>query len=288
MKTILRWLGYGVAFLLVVVLAAAGYIWFASERALGPASAPPPLALAAPTPEQLADGKRQLQVLGCMGCHGKNLQGGLFFNEPAIAMLYSSNLTRLTSASDAALDRAIRQGIGVDGRPLFIMPSPQYQYLTGAEAAALIAALRALPTGGETQPANRLGPIGRLGLATGKFQTAPLLVAEYAQQRLPDYGEAHARGRHLVETLCTECHGALLKGREIKPGTISPDLVVVGAYNADQFRQLLRAGKAVGDRKLDMMTDVAKNNFQYLRDDEIEAIFGYLQARVRQGSTKAN
>ena len=38
---------------------------------------------------QLADGQRQLHVLGCVNCHGPKLQGDIFIDEPELARVYA-------------------------------------------------------------------------------------------------------------------------------------------------------------------------------------------------------
>ena len=185
-------------------------------------------------------------------------------------------------ASDQQLEQAIRQGIGHDGRTLLIMPSEGYQFLTDSEVAALIAAIRALPKGGQVQPAARIGPLGRVGLANGKFRTAPTLVSAFGASRLADLGPQWAAGRHIVEVNCAECHGPDLKGMEVKPGTMSADLAIAGAYDLDRFKALLRDGVAPGKKDIGMMGDVARSDFKYLKDEEIAAIHAYLTERARR------
>ena len=116
-------------------------------------------------------------------------------------------------------------------------------------------------------------------LLAGKFNTAPALVAEYRASPIPDFGAQFARGRHLVETNCAECHGADLKGQEVKPGVKSADLALAGAYDLDQFKALLRNGVAPG-KKLGLMGEVARSDFKNLNDEEIAAIHDYLVERA--------
>lgn len=277
-----RYVSYGLGALAALALVAVVAIYGLSEKALGARVAPRPSQLAAPTAAQLADAPRQLKISGCTGCHAEGMRGQLFFDEPGLAKIYAPNVALLArSMSDEQLERSIRQGIGHDGRSLFIMPSQQYQFLTDQEVAAMIRAIRALPPGGSAQPAMSLGPMGRVGLAMGKFETAPALVAAYRAERLADLGPAHAVGRHIVEVNCTECHGALLKGREIKPGTVSPDLALVAGYDADQFRRLLRNGVAPSGKDLGLMAEVAKGDLSHLTDEEIDAVHAYLVARAK-------
>ena len=267
-----RYAGYTLAALLTLLLLAALGLYIASERILHtPAQATAAHPLAVPTAAERADSRRQLRVLGCLNCHG------------------APNLTLVAArASDAELERAIRQGIGHKGQSLFVMPSQQYQFLTDGEVAALIEAIRSFPAGGEAMPPLEIGPLGRIGVVTGKFQTAPAMMAAYRAERVPDFGPQLARARHLVETNCTECHGPALRGKEVKPGTVAPDLAVALAYDPAQFRTLLRTGTPPGSRRLTLMADVARSDFQALTDAEIGDIHAYLTARAKhRGDTPA-
>ncbi|QNM83739.1 c-type cytochrome [Sphingomonas sabuli] len=285
MAKALRWLAYGVGGLVALLLVAALAIWILSARALGARVAPEPSRLAAPTPAQLADGPRQLKVLGCLSCHGDGMRGKLFFEKPGIGKIYAPNVTLVAAkASDAQLEHALRQGIGHDGRSLFIMPSTTYQSLTDAETAAIIAAIRALPKGGKATPANDFGPLARIGIVNGKFPTQPALVKQYRTTSLPQFGPQHARGRHLVATQCADCHGPLLEGREVEPGMVSPDLAIAGAYDAAQFRTLLRTGVPPSGRNLGLMTEIARTDTRHYRDDEIDAIHAYLVERAKRAN----
>ena len=282
MAKVLRWAGYIVGGLIVIAVGATLFVWAAADVKLTE-SDPQPERLATPTPAQLADGPRQLRVLGCLSCHGDTLQGDLFIDEPGIAKIYAPNLTQVAAkASDQQLAQAIRQGIGHDNRPLLIMPSEGYQFMTDPEVAALISAIRTFPKGGRETPPASIGLKGRVGLALGKFHTAPELVETYRESPIADFGPQFAAGRHIVAVNCAECHGPQLKGQEVKPGSIAPDLSIAGAYDLDQFKTLLRTGVPPGGKKLGMMGDVARSDFSHLKDEEIAAIHAYLVERARR------
>src|SRR5688500_7273738 len=71
-----------------------------------------------------ARGERLGKVLGCTGCHGKDLTGYPWSEDPEMAILFTSNLTRAVPRySDAELARTIRFGARPDGSPLWLMPS---------------------------------------------------------------------------------------------------------------------------------------------------------------------
>lgn len=283
MAKLLRWAGYVLGVPVALILLGVIAVYGLSQRALAERVTPKPSHLATPSAAQLADGPRQLRVLGCLTCHGEGLKGNLFFDEAGVAKLYAPNVTLIAAtATDQQLDQAIRQGIGHDGRSLFVMPSSQYQFLSDAEVAALISAIRLQPKGGEQTPEVSVGPLGRIGLVTGKFNTAPRLVAEYSEAPLADFGPQFARGRHLIQTNCTECHGPQLQGKEVKPGSISPDLSIAGAYDLDQFKTLLQKGIAPGDKKIPLMGSVARTDFSHMTDKEIAAIHAYLVERAQR------
>lgn len=283
MAKVLRWTGYVLGVLFLLALLAAAYVWIASGRKLGAQVEAKPERLAVPTAAQLADGPRQLRILGCVSCHGEGLRGKLFFDEPNVARVHAPNLTLIAAkATDQQLAQAIRQGISHDGRALFIMPSAQYSRLTDGELAALISAIRVQPKGGETMPAIKLGPIGRIGVVSGKFQAQPELVAEFAQNMPADLGPKFARGRHLVMTNCAECHGSSLGGAEPKLGLTAPDLSIVGAYDLPAFTKLMRTGVPASGKDLELMDDVAKDDFSHFTDDEIAALHDYLVERAKR------
>lgn len=281
MAKVLRWAGYLIGGLAAIAVGAALFVWAASDMKQTEIAARPER-LATPTAAQLADGPRQLRVLGCLSCHGDMLQGDLFIDEPGLARIYASNLTRVAAkASDQQLAQAIRQGIGHDGRPLLVMPSEGYQFMTDSEVAALIAAIRTIPAGGRETPPSSFGFKGRVGLALGKFHTAPELVETYRQSPIPDFGPQFAAGRHIVQINCAECHGPNLAGQEVKPGSVAPDLSIAGAYDLDQLKTLLRTGVPPGGKRLGMMASVARDDFSHLKDEEIAAIHAYLVERAQ-------
>jgi mono/diheme cytochrome c family protein len=266
----------------VLLLAAVG-IFGVSEFKLRARPTPAPSRLSVPTAAQTADGPRQLHVLGCFTCHGEGLRGDVFIDEPGVAIVYAPNLTLIAAkASDAQLDQAIRQGIGHDGRSLLIMPAEGYQFMTDSEVAAVISAIRALPKGGKETPKASVGLKGRLGLALGKFNTAPKLVRTFRENQTADLGPQFARGRHIVAVNCAECHDPQLHGQEVEPGVVSADLEIVGAYDLEQFKKLLREGIPPSGKDIGLMGRVARRDFKYLTDEEIAAIHAYLVERAQR------
>ena len=282
MARLLRWAAYGLASIIGLILVAAAVVWLISSHKLTAKAQARPERLATPTPAQLADSERQARVLGCYSCHGEGLRGNKMFDEPHVGTIWASNLTQVAEhATDEQLARAIRQGIGADGRPLFIMQSEVYQLLSDQDVAALISHIRSLPAGGSDTPHNSYGPIGRLGLVLGKFRTAPELIAEYATKE-PLRIAGHDAGHRLAVLNCSGCHNADLTGKEVKPGEAAPDLSIVGGYDAAQFTTLMRTGKPAGGQKLKLMDAIARSDLSHMTDAEIAQLYGYLEARAQE------
>ena len=231
MARLLRWGGYALASIFGLIVVAAIGVWIISSAKLHASAEARPEHLAVPAPSLVGDMERQARTLGCFSCHGEGLRGRKMFDQPMVGTIWSPNLTLVAAhASDQQLAQAIRQGIGIDGRALFIMPSEVFQHLSDQEVAALVGMIRKLPRGGTATPRNSYGPLGRVGVVPGQFKPAPQLVAEDAV-RDPIPVRRHDVGRQLAVTRCAVCHAADLSGKEIKPGEVSPgDLVLDPTY----------------------------------------------------------
>jgi mono/diheme cytochrome c family protein len=282
MKRLLRWLGYGLAGLVAVALVLGGWIWFASSREIGRVHAAVPEPLPAASPAQLADGPRQGLILGCVSCHGEGLRGEKMIDSPVVGTLWAPNLTEVAARStDAQLARAIRHGIGTDGRPLWIMPSGPYSRMSDGEVAALVAWIRSLPRAGERSPRISPGPLGRFGIATGAVEPSPATIEEYRVREPYGVGPAHAAGRRIAAIACSGCHGADLGGGHVASQD-TPGLSIAAAYDPAQFTTLLRTGRPPSGRDLGLMAEVARDDLRHLTDAEIAQLHAYLRARAER------
>lgn len=228
-------------------------------------------------------GKRIATLLGCHGCHGKDLQGDLFIDEPQFAILYASNLTRVLPQYDNdQLDYVIREGVRPDGSPLWEMPSEAFTPLSAPDMQALIAYLRSMPGQGEEHPRVVLGREGKKEIEAGLIKPAPEKVRQERHISPAAVGPNHEWGRYLVHAVCGECHGPDLRGNP-DPETFRPDLIVAASYSLANFKTLLKTGQPIGNRKLKLMAKVSKSRFSHLTDAEVEAMHGYLVARAGVG-----
>lgn len=230
-------------------------------------------------------GERLSRVLGCRGCHGKDLQGQNWDNDPkGYGVLWASNLTRAIPAmTDAQLRDVLTKGIHPRRRDLWLMPSQMFQHLSSADVDALIAHLRSVKPAGEATPDPRPGPRALSQIRSGEVKPAAALVRERRDMLPFDAGPSHGLGRYITEVTCVECHGTKLEGRHDEEGS-TPDLVVASGYSRAEFDTLLIKGIPSGGRKLKnpLMGQVARSRFSHLTPHERDAVYAYLKARAER------
>ena len=279
MKQLLRWVGVALGGVVGLGVVAYAVVYVLSERVLRHTYAIPAVAISIPTdPESIIEGRRLAIIHGCFGgCHGKQAEGAVMFDEPMIARFVAPNLTAaVRKYSDAELAVIIRNGVRPGGRSMFVMPSEVFVVLTDEDLGRIIAFLKSLPAVAGPGPSVSLGPLGRIGLAVGKFKLVAQLIAETVPPPEATNEEA-AFGRYLARTTCAQCHGTALRG-DSNPAFTSPTLQVVAAYSPEEFAQLLRTGVPLGGRKLVEMGAWARNNLSHLTDAEIAALYSYLRS----------
>jgi mono/diheme cytochrome c family protein len=230
--------------------------------------------------ERVKHGERISRALGCHGCHGESLVGQKWDDDPTeYGVSWASNLTRsVPTMSDNQLDDLLRKGVHPARAEMWVMPSENFQHLSDADVAGLIAYLRSLKPVGTLSPPPILGPKAKEEIASGEIKPAHDLVRDPVNALPPDLGAATAQGRYIASVTCAECHGGQLAG---KPGD-TPDLVVATAYSREEFERLMTTGVPTGGRKLRLMSTVARSRFSKLTRSERDAVYGYLKARAEQ------
>ena len=244
-------------------------------------------------------------VNGCFGCHtdqdwskpgappvaGKEGSGHVWSDQD-MPWLVAPNITpdKETGAgnwSDDALARAIREGIGHDGRTLFpIMPYPNYRSMSDEDLASVIVYIRSVPPVRNQLPTTKMPfPLNFL------MQNMPQPVT--AAVPPPDQSKPETRGEYLVKmSSCADCHTPQEKGQPI-PGmefaggfllhepkgdvvsaNITPAASGIGYYNDTTFIQAMRMGK-VGARPLHY--SMPFYFFGKMNDEDLKSIFAYLK-----------
>lgn len=234
----------------------------------------------------------------CVSCHGADLGGAVFIDDPAVGLYVGSNLTTGEGGvgdryTDEELARAIRYSLRPDGRPLLFMPAQSS--LSDEDLAAIIAYIRSVPPVDRVPPSSRVGPLARVLHLSGKF---PLLPAEEIDRTARprsaiETGPTIEYGEYLISIGgCRDCHGASLTGGPVPgmpPGTPpATDLTSrgpVARWSDAEFIHAMRTGlRPDGSGVSPIMPWPLVGQ---LTDDELTAILLYIRT-VEPGSEIAN
>jgi cytochrome c553 len=205
MKRLLRWFGIALGSLAAFGIIAYAVVYVLSERVLRRTYQVSAVAISIPTdPASITEGRRLATIRGCFsGCHGKQAEGVVMFDEPMIGRVVAPNLTAaVRKYSDAELVATIRNGVRPGGRSMMVMPAEAFVGLTDEDLGRIIAFLKSLPAVAGPDSSVALGPLGRIGVAIGKFKTAAQLIAETVPPPVATSDEA-AYGRYLARTTCS-------------------------------------------------------------------------------------
>jgi mono/diheme cytochrome c family protein len=243
-------------------------------------------------PDQLARGKFLVEsVSACIDCHGEHLEGKHFVDEPPIGYIPAPNLTGGAGGIGGSYtledwERAIRRGVGVDGRVMGGMPSDSYAHLSDEDLGAIIAYIQSVPPVDNELPARSLSFIG--SILFGVFAYQDLLVAKIDHQAVgstqPVEGVSVEYGRYLADiAVCADCHGAGLYGRSLEEAASGPPAGPnltrggeLGHWDLDGFVTTLRSGVTPDGRSLDAA--MPWRAYAGMSDDELHAIWIYLQS----------
>lgn len=298
MGKVLKWIGIvvggllGVIVLAVVVLYALGRAQFSQNTNVGhPVTVPT-------SAEAVARGDYLLQaVMGCEGCHGAGLQGSVFFDPevipdgPPFGTLYAPNLTTgvggVGGMTDAQWERALRHGIGNDGRTLLIMPAHEYTTLSDEDFGALVAYIKTMPpVDNETKPRN-LSFIAYVMAGAGQVGQTPYQMIDQAAAHTASVpaSTAAAYGEYISHlSACRDCHGPTLTGA-VDPGTgeATPDVTstgAAGAWTVEQFITTLNTGVRPDGRELS--AGMPWKEYGQMTDEDLTALYNYLNTLAVQ------
>ncbi|HXV42529.1 MAG TPA: hypothetical protein VEC96_05670 [Anaerolineae bacterium] len=130
MKRILKWVGFGLSVIVALIIGVAGIFYARGVARLNTVYDVPTAALPLPTDEAVLERGKHLveHVSICVECHGQNLAGQPFIDEPPLGQIPAPNLTSGRgglgqSYTDADWVRALRHGLNQEGKSLIIMPS---------------------------------------------------------------------------------------------------------------------------------------------------------------------
>jgi mono/diheme cytochrome c family protein len=260
------------------------------------------------TPARIEKGRYLTNQTGCFLCHSEHdwqthgapevpgMEGAgwdvPYAENKMPGKVFASNITPdpdtgIGLVPDDAVARAIREGVGRDGRALFMMPWPDYRHLSDEEVASIVVYLRTLkPVKKQRQKTEIIVPV-RWFL---KFTPQPLTTAVPD----PDQSTPLARGKHIAEIgNCQECHTPVNERHEPLPGlawaggqefrgpfglvrssNITPHASGLAHYNEELFLRTIRTGN-IGGRRLNPL--MPWHYHRHMTDDDLKALWAYLK-----------
>ncbi len=288
MKKLAKWGGLALAGLVALALVAAAAAHLLAQRKLERHIDVKVAPVAyVNDPASLARGKYMFESRGCAECHGANGAGRLFIDEPNGLRVASPNISPgpgsvVARYTEVDWVRALRHGVKPDGRPMLIMPCEDYNRLTDADVAAIVAYVRSLPPARGEAARFELPLIVKALYAADIVRDAPQRI----DHSLPP-AQAVAEGptaEHgaYVANMCKGCHGDGFAGGRI-PGSPpdwppAADLTARSTYatydSVDKFRAMLKTGTRPGGERIRVMPFPS---LAALSDTDVEALYLYLK-----------
>ncbi len=193
MKRILKWVGIGVGgFVGLLVVLILVLVLLGTMLRVNKSYDIEVAAVEVPNDaESIALGRHVVESIAfCQECHGENMAGEVLEEDPVFGTFAPPNVTSGIGGvggepSDLDYVRAIRHGVGRDGKGLFIMPSNHYNEIGDEDLGAIIAFLKSLPPV-DNEVELKLGPLAKIiSLFEAEFSPARLIDHDAVRQPTP-------------------------------------------------------------------------------------------------------
>lgn len=289
MKRVLKSIGIGFAGLLGLLVVAVVVLSLLGGRKLNQefVVAPDPVTVESDT--AVLERGQYLVSVSCAGCHGDDLGGTAFFEDPALGNIPAPNLTSgqggaVAAYSEADFVRAIRHGVTPDGKPIMIMPATAFWHLSDADLGAIIAYVQSAPQVDNDPGDKELGLLGRVLVGAGALD---VLAAEHIDHTVPRPAAPAQQvdatyGEYLTNVSdCRNCHGtALTGGQPPEPGAPPAPSLTTGSeladWTSDEFIATIRTGTTPDGRSVNPAF-MPWPEYGRMTDEDLTALFLYLQ-----------
>ena len=292
MRRILKWLAIVFGGLVAILLIALVALFFIGSRRVSRTYTISPHPIEIPSDAAaLERGQHLVTAFGdCKNCHGANLGGQVFFDQPPIGTIYAPNLTSGQGGIGASFttedwERAIQHGVGGDSHPLLVMPAQDYYYMSDQDLGDMIAYLKSVPPVDNRVPKPSYSPIGKILIAAGVFGKdvfpAEVIAHNAPRPAAPAPGVSVEYGEYLSRIGgCHSCHGENLTGAqpgdpESPPATNLTQSGELRGWTEADFISALRTGTTPAGHQLDPQF-MPWDTFSNTTDEELQALWLYL------------
>ena len=293
MKATLKWAGIAVGAVAgLLILAMLGLYGMGQMRLNKKYEIPVQMVAIPSDAESLAEGKRIFQYRGCEACHGEQLQGLVYMDNPALGQVITPNLTSGQGGigaqrTDEDLVRAIKHGVRPDETPLLFMPSTEFYFLSNTDLGQVLGYIRSVPpVDNEMQPSKLsfTGFVAMNVIKTITFLPAEIIPHNETPPPAPESGVTAQYGEYLSLS-CKVCHGLTLSGGEI-PGfpvewPAPPNLTSgkgsrLPTWGEQGFITIVQTGQKHG-RRINS-NYMPWKSYRYMTEDELRAVYKYLMS----------
>ena len=287
MKRILKFLGYALGTLVVLLLIAVASVYGLSSQHLKKTYQVAVKPVAIPNDEaSVLRGQHIARTRGCIDCHGRDFAGNKVIDDPAIGLMYGPNLTAGKGGLPQNFTnddwvRAIRHGVAKDGHALVLMPSLEYSHFSDDDLGALIAYLKTVPAVDRNRVPIKVGPVARALILAGQIKLSAEHIDHVGLVPPVVVPGVTAEYGHYLAAGCMGCHGDQLAGGKIPGGPpdwpASRNLTPAGdlpKWSEADFFRALQAGTRPDGTKLSPVMPIA---FGQMNDTEIKALWAYLK-----------
>jgi mono/diheme cytochrome c family protein len=237
----------------------------------------------------ISRGKHLFMSRGCAECHGENGGGHVVIDESGM-FIRAPNITPgpgSVVAHYGQVDwvRTIRHGIKPDRHPMILMPSADYNQLTNADLAALIAYTRSLPPVAGEGAEIRLPLIVKALYVIGKVKDDAETIDHTRPPPAAISDAVTPENGAYVANMCIGCHGSGLSGGDISGAppdwppaanlTPGDGSAMVRYDSPNKFVTMLRTAKRPDGS--DVSTVMPFPSLKNLSDTEVGALYAYLK-----------
>ena len=285
---ILKWAGFTLLGLAAIVLIAFGIFSFLFHRHVNKQYAIQVREIAIPDDSAtIAAGRHLYEIKGCGECHGADLRGKVFVDDPAIGRIAGSNLTYGKGGLPESFDnkawlRAMRHGLNAENRTLLLMPAEEFTQMDDNDIAAIIAFCKAQPKIDEASVPIEIKPLGKILSVLGKIPLFPAEHIDHSWQQPAQVAKAPtaAYGKYLSVS-CTGCHKPTFMGGDnpVPGGAPVANITSsghLGKWSKEDFITTLRTGKTPEGKQL-LVKDMPWTMTAQYTDDELTALYLYLR-----------